>query len=105
ACHAIDLPFTFGTLDRVGWDAFVAADADAHALSRRYRDAFAAFARAGDPACGPAGAWPPHAADHRATRAFGRVDSVAEDPLGPQRRLFEEIAPGDQAEGGRTHPR
>ncbi len=48
ACHGIDIPFPFGNFVD-GWDAFAGVDADAHALSRTMRDAWAAFARTGDP--------------------------------------------------------
>jgi len=48
ACHGIDIPFPFGNFVD-GWDAFVGLDDDARALSRRMRDAWASFARTGDP--------------------------------------------------------
>jgi para-nitrobenzyl esterase len=53
ACHGIDIPFPFGNFVD-GWEAFAGVDADAHALSRSMRDAWAAFARTGDPG------WPPY---------------------------------------------
>jgi len=53
ACHGIDIPFPFGNFAD-GWEAFAGMDADARALSRRMRDAWAAFARTGDPG------WPPY---------------------------------------------
>ena len=48
ACHGIDIPFPFGNFVD-GWEAFAGIDADARALSRRMREAWAAFARTGDP--------------------------------------------------------
>jgi para-nitrobenzyl esterase len=46
SCHGLDIPFGFGNFVD-GWDAFVGGDpAD---LSRRMRDAWAVFARTGDP--------------------------------------------------------
>ncbi len=48
ACHGIDIPFPFGNFVD-GWEAFAGVDADALALSRTMRDAWAAFARTGDP--------------------------------------------------------
>jgi para-nitrobenzyl esterase len=89
ACHAIELPFVFGTLDRQGWDTFVAADADAHALSRRLRSAWAAFARTGDPSTDDP--WPPYAPPRRATRVFARRDRLDDDPLATQRRLWDAL--------------
>lgn len=53
AFHAIDLPFTFGTLDRAGWVEFLGAagsdDRGAHHLAERHMQAWAAYARDGDP--------------------------------------------------------
>ncbi len=48
ACHGIDIPFPFGNFVE-GWDTFVGLDDDGRALSRTMRDAWAAFARTGDP--------------------------------------------------------
>jgi para-nitrobenzyl esterase len=66
AAHAVDIPFTFGNFVD-GWDEFVGYDADAERLSRDMRDAWAAFARDGDPG------W----AQYPATRVFGRESSLA----------------------------
>ena len=48
ACHGIDIPFPFGNFVD-GWDAFVGLDDDGRALSRTMRDAWARFARTGNP--------------------------------------------------------
>ena len=55
ACHGIDIPFTFGNFVD-GWAEFVGEDDAARRLSRTMRDAWAAFARDGDPGwpAGPA---------------------------------------------------
>lgn len=70
ACHALDLPFHFGTLEVDEWSAFAGlADLGvegatasrrrvAEDLSRQMRAAWAAFARTGVPACEPIGEWP-----------------------------------------------
>lgn len=56
AFHAIDLPFTFATLDRAGWLDYLNAGADAggdrgaHAVALAHMAAWAAFAWGGDPA-------------------------------------------------------
>ena len=53
ACHALDLPFTFGTLDVSTWRDFAGADGDpagaADALSARMREAWTSFAADGAP--------------------------------------------------------
>jgi para-nitrobenzyl esterase len=71
ACHGIDIPFPFGNFVD-GWDSFVGLDDDGRALSRSMRDAWAAFARAGDPG------W----RAYPEARVFGReTRDVAEHPL------------------------
>jgi para-nitrobenzyl esterase len=69
ACHGIDIPFTFGNFVD-GWAEFVGLDDDAQQLGRRIRDAWAAFARTGDPG------WPVAPATMRLERA-----TVDDDPL------------------------
>ncbi len=71
ACHGIDIPFPFGNFVD-GWDAFVGLDDDGRALSSSMRDAWAAFARTGEPG------WP----RYPAARVFGRaVHDVSQHPL------------------------
>lgn len=56
AFHAIDLPFTFATLDRCGWLDFLGAgggnDRGAIAVADAHMAAWGAFARRGDPGWG-----------------------------------------------------
>jgi para-nitrobenzyl esterase len=59
ACHALDLPFTFGTLDVDTWRDFAGAhDPRADALSTRMRAAWTSFARDGAPSDDLIGTWP-----------------------------------------------
>ncbi len=77
AFHAVDLPFSFGTLDRCGWLEFLGAagsdDRGAHGLAERHMAAWAAYARAGDPGWGQ---FPGE------IRHFDSACSVGGDPLG-----------------------
>jgi para-nitrobenzyl esterase len=61
SCHALDLPFTFGTFDVSTWREFVGANgsraAAAEALSTRMRDAWSSFAASGIPSDAVVGAW------------------------------------------------
>ena len=80
ACHAIDIPFTFGTFDRCGWGAFVGADDGAVELGRTLRRAWAGFGRGEEP-------WP--ATDEsRPTMVFDRRSGVEHDPRGAVRRAW-----------------
>ena len=77
ACHALDLPFTFGTLDSDTWRDFAGAhDPAADALSARMRSAWIAFARDGAPADAVIGAWPEDGLVH-----LGRGDAVGPDAV------------------------
>ena len=59
ACHALDLPFTFGTLDVSTWREFAGAqDARADALSDRMQAAWTSFAATGVPSDPLVGSWP-----------------------------------------------
>ncbi len=83
ACHCIDLPFVFGSLD--AWpDAPMLAGhvpAEAAGLSTRIRAALAAFARTGDPAV-PDLPWPPYRTDTRQTMVFDTLTGTMGDPAG-----------------------
>jgi carboxylesterase type B/ribulose-5-phosphate 4-epimerase/fuculose-1-phosphate aldolase len=88
ACHAMDLPFTFGTLDRAGWDAFTGAGVDnaAAELSAVMRAAWASFARTGIPEVTGPVSWPRYTPAERQTLVLGRNIDVVPDPLADARR-------------------
>ena len=77
ACHALDLPFTFGTLDVEGWRDFAGAEEpSADTLSDRMRAAFVSFARGGAPQEVAAGPWPQDALVH-----LGAAPAVGDDAV------------------------
>jgi len=91
ACHAVDLPFTFGTIHAAGWDAFVGADRDtdgaadsaADHVAEEVMSSWAAFAATGDPSTPLVGRWPRYAPPERMTMVIGEgrdayLASVAE---------------------------
>ncbi len=80
AAHATDVPFTFGTFDREGWDDVVGVDARAEQLGVNLRSAWAAFARTGDPSHAAIGTWPRYDARTRATMLFDAECRVVADP-------------------------
>jgi para-nitrobenzyl esterase len=84
ACHGVDLPFTFGSLDRDGWGDWVGDAADAEVLSRSVREAWASFARTGVPSAKGLPIWPTYDAT-RVTMALGREIEVLADPLATAR--------------------
>jgi para-nitrobenzyl esterase len=82
ACHAVDLPFTFGSFDREGWRAWVGGSPDE--LSRSVRQAWASFARDGVPSAKGLPSWPAYDSS-RLTLSLGRTVEVVEDPLAEAR--------------------
>ena len=59
ACHAVDLPFHFGTLDIGSWREFAAAPpGESDLLSSHIRTAWTSFATTGTPTCDAISAWP-----------------------------------------------
>jgi para-nitrobenzyl esterase len=86
ACHAIDVPFTFGTFDRAGWGRFLGADAAARQLGQELRAAWGGFARDGAPA-----GWPEWDPASRRTLVLDTEVTVADDPLRERREAWEAL--------------
>ncbi|MFN2537907.1 MAG: carboxylesterase/lipase family protein [Mycobacteriales bacterium] len=89
ACHAADLPFTFGSFDTDGWREWVGGAPDE--LSRAMREAWASFARDGVPAAKGLPAWPEYDTA-RLTMQLGRTVGVVEDPLSEARERCAPLA-------------
>jgi para-nitrobenzyl esterase len=83
AFHAIDLPFTFGTLDRAGWREFLRAGTDADRLANTHMAAWAGFARSGAPEVDGLGPWPPYRQPDRSTVILDSQCEIESDPLAP----------------------
>lgn len=79
--HAIDLPFTFGTLDVAGWREFLNAGNDADDVSSALMHAHAEFAANGRPSAPTGGAWPQYETSKRSTVVFDTPCRTADDPL------------------------
>jgi para-nitrobenzyl esterase len=88
ACHGIDIPFPFATIDRVGWDEFLSDPAGAAALARAQQSAWAAVARAGAPSTDALPGWPRFDARRRATMVLAATPHVEDDPRGPVRAAW-----------------
>ena len=90
ACHALDLPFVFGTfgtpLARAAGDV-----AEAHALSGQMQDAWLAFARSGNPNHEGLPEWPRYDATDRATMVLDEQCAVEHAPLEAEREFWESI--------------
>lgn len=94
ACHALEIPFVFGTLDDDGMARFAGTDAAAWALSDRMIDAWTAFAHRGTPASAIR-EWHPWTQDGRSCWVADRTPAMeraaGEDALAPWRSLWPDL--------------
>ena len=91
SCHALELPFVFGTLGAPTMDRFAGKGPDADALSARMMDAWIAFAHTGDPTHASLPAWPRYDASKRSTLVFDRTCEVVHAPLDAERAAWDAI--------------
>ena len=91
ACHAVEIPFVFGTLDKPGMAVFVGDTPEAAQLSRNVQDAWLAFARSGDPGTPELPEWPAYDSQRRATMLLGETCQVEDAPFDAERRAWEDV--------------
>ncbi len=89
ACHAIEIPFVFGSTAHPIARPLTGLRANAERLSRQIQGAWVAFARSGAPGHASLPGWPRYSAEQRATMVLGRECHLDEAPLEPERRLLE----------------
>ncbi len=91
ACHGVDVPFVFGTVDGPGGRLFAGEGRATRALSEKMMDAWLAFARSGDPRHPGLPEWPPYEPQRRATLIFDRQCRIEDDPEAEERRAWTGI--------------
>jgi para-nitrobenzyl esterase len=89
AGHGLEIPFVFDITDDVG---MTGDRPDKHGLAAQVRDAWAAFARNGDPNHPGIPKWAPYTEDNRATMLFDVPCKVEVDPYREERNAWEGIA-------------
>jgi para-nitrobenzyl esterase len=89
ACHALEIPFVFGTLQHPFLRALIGGAGAPLALSRAMRDAWIAFARSGEPKAPGLDDWRPYEARERHTMLLGRRCETVRAPLEDERRFWE----------------
>lgn len=91
ACHAIELPFVFGTLDAPTMDRFAGRGAEAEALSVQTMDAWVSFARSGNPTHPNIAQWRPYETERRETLVLDGNTRLEADPNSAERKVWDEI--------------
>lgn len=93
SCHALEIPFVFNALDAPGVRMFTGpVDDEARTLALAIHDAWAAFARTGDPNHPGLPEWPQYHDDDRPTMVLGPPSPhVQPDPAGDELRLWAEV--------------
>ena len=91
----VELGFVFGTHDATPAIAgMCGAGPAAEALADATMDAWAAFARNGDPSTASLGPWPPYG-ETRATMMIGPLAGVREAPFEAERLAWDSVATTD----------
>jgi para-nitrobenzyl esterase len=92
ACHALEVPFVFGTVDLPSLRPLVGEGAAVQRLSGLLQDAWLAFARGEVPSASDLPDWPGYDARRRATLLLGGHCLVVDGPGEVERSLWDEIS-------------
>lgn len=92
SCHALEMPFVFGTLHAPTQDKFAGTGTDVERLSREMMDCWLSFAGNGDPAHPSVAPWSQYVAGERPTMIFGtKASGEQNDPFGEERAAIEAL--------------
>jgi para-nitrobenzyl esterase len=92
SCHALELPFVFGSMDAPTQDRFAGTGVNVERLSHDMMDAWLNFARTGNPAAKAVGTWSAYDDRQRPTMVFDTKASRQEtDPFGEERHAIEAL--------------
>jgi para-nitrobenzyl esterase len=91
SCHALDLPFVFGTLEHPMFRPFAGKGPEARALAERIQDAWIAFARAGRPDHDGLPEWPAYDTSGRHTMILDRRCRVESAPREAERAFWDRM--------------
>ncbi len=86
ACHALEIGFVFGHVDK----AFCGSGPLVDQLASQIQDAWIAFARTGNPSTESLGEWPQYGQD-RKTMMLGKESRVEEAPFDEEREIWDRI--------------
>ena len=89
SCHALEIPFTFGTLDAKGTELFLGTSELPNHVGDKMHASWASFIREGNPSTEALGQWPTyHIADRKVMR-FTDETTLIDDPWPAARKSWE----------------
>jgi len=91
SCHALELPFVFGTLDAPHMAPFVGSGTKADELSYVMMDTWLRFASGAADRVDGLAHWPSYDADHRATAILDAEPGLEHDPAATERHAWHGI--------------
>jgi para-nitrobenzyl esterase len=88
SCHALELPFVFGTFD-IGLGQLAGDCPEARELSDKIQDSWLAFARTGDPSIMSLPSWSPYEPTKRQTMVLDRHCELVSAPQEEERAFWD----------------
>jgi para-nitrobenzyl esterase len=90
ACHALEMPFVFGTLGAPTQDRFAGSGPEVERLSAAMMDSWLSFARTGRPRSEDLAPWPWYDPS-RPTMVFDKPPHMEQDPFREERLAIEKL--------------
>lgn len=91
ACHALELPFVFGTYDGPNQERFAGQGDTVVELSRTIRESWTNFAKTGNPTSSRVASWPQYEPTRRATLELSAEVQVVDDAYGSERKAWDDV--------------
>lgn len=91
ACHALELPFVFGTYDAPNQDKFAGSGEAVQQLSRTLMECWTSFAKTGAPSSASVPTWPAYELTKRPTLELGAEVQLVEDAYGLERSAWDGV--------------
>jgi len=91
SCHALEISFVFGTLDKPGMDIFCGKGPEVETLGEKMMDTWIAFAHSGDPNNKNIPEWLSYDSVNRSTMILDKEVKIVNDPFGKEREEWEQF--------------
>ena len=91
SCHAVEIPYVFGTFNTSKIAVLTGKGPDLEAVSNKMMDTWIAFARTGNPNHDGIPQWPAYNIDNRATMVMDKEFKVVNSPFDKERAVWDGI--------------